>query len=55
VAAAVEYLHDEEQFLCLSGRFLLSRRPHGLGTLHPAETPAPLAHPGGHRRPGRPG
>lgn len=37
-----EYLHDDGDFLALSGRFLLSRRPHGLAELDPAPASLPL-------------
>ena len=37
-----EYLHDEKDFLALTGRLLLSRMPHGLGRLDPAAAAPPL-------------
>jgi tetratricopeptide (TPR) repeat protein len=37
-----EYLHDGDQFLCLSGRLLVNRLPEGLGELSPPETAPPL-------------
>ncbi len=37
-----EYLHDGHDFLCLSGRLLLSRVPHGIGEMHVAESAPPL-------------
>ena len=37
-----EYLHDEKEFLALTGRLLLSRMPHGLGRLDPAAAAPPL-------------
>ena len=37
-----EYLHDGDAFLALNGRFLLSRKPYGLGKLAPATVPLPL-------------
>ena len=37
-----EYLHDGQDFLCLTGRLLLSRVPEGLGQLSPPETAPPL-------------
>ena len=37
-----EYLHDGADFLALHGRFLLSRRPHGLAELDPPPAALPL-------------
>ena len=37
-----EYLHDGAEFLALQGRFLLSRRPHGLAELDPPAAALPL-------------
>jgi tetratricopeptide (TPR) repeat protein len=37
-----EYLHDGQDFLCLTGRLLLNRRPEGLGELAPPQTAPPL-------------
>ena len=37
-----EYLHDGDDFLALSGRFQLSRRPHGMATLTTSPAPLPL-------------
>ena len=37
-----EYLHDEKDFLALTGRLLLSRMPYGLGRLDPAAAAPPL-------------
>ena len=50
-----EYLHDGQDFLCLTGRLLLSRVPEGLGQLSPPETAPPAAYPRCHRRARRPG
>ena len=37
-----EYLHDEKDFMALTGRLLLSRVLHGLGRLNPAAAAPPL-------------
>jgi hypothetical protein len=37
-----EYIHDGHDFLALHGRFLLSRRPHGLAELDPSPAELPL-------------
>ena len=37
-----EYLHDDAEFLCLNGRLLVHRMPHGMAELHPPEGTPPL-------------